>query len=201
MPGWIANRGRSKLVARLRGAAGSCRGDEAGSAIVEFALVAPMFFFLMFVIAQTAMVFIAEQVLDNAVFSAARLIRTGQAQNGGFDADDFRTSVCDHAGVFLDCDELYLDVNSATTFSGFNDLDLADPVDGDDEDGEFEENQAYQTGGPTDIVVVRAYYQWSVSPIIAPLYYRNADRLTLENLANGKRLIGAFAAFRNEPYS
>ena len=35
----------------------------------------------MFVIAETALVFIAEQVLDNAVFETARLIRTGQVQD------------------------------------------------------------------------------------------------------------------------
>ena len=56
------------------------RRDERGSAAIEFAIIAPIFFFLMFVIAETALVFIAEQVMDNAVFETARLIRTGQAQ-------------------------------------------------------------------------------------------------------------------------
>ena len=56
------------------------RRDERGSAAIEFAIIAPIFFFLMFVIAETALVFIAEQVMDNAVFETARLIRTGQVQ-------------------------------------------------------------------------------------------------------------------------
>ncbi len=54
--------------------------DRRGATAVEFAIVAPVFFFLIFLIAETAMIFIAEQVLDNAVFESARLVRTGQAQ-------------------------------------------------------------------------------------------------------------------------
>ena len=61
------------------------RRDERGSAAVEFAVIAPIFFFLMFVIAETALVFIAEQVMDNAVFETARLIRTGQVQEPPLD--------------------------------------------------------------------------------------------------------------------
>ena len=43
-----------------------------------------------------------------------------------------------------------------------------------------------------DIVVVRAYYQWPTNPIFGAL--------SLKNMNNGKRLIGSFAAFCNEPY-
>ena len=41
----------------------------------------------MFVIAETALVFVAEQVMDNAVFETARLIRTGQVQAAGMSDD------------------------------------------------------------------------------------------------------------------
>jgi hypothetical protein len=40
---------------------------------------------------------------------------------------------------------------------------------------------------------VRAYYQWPTNQIFGSL--------SLKNLSNGKRLIGSFAAFRNEPFS
>src|SRR5262245_33153940 len=79
------------------------RRDERGSAAVEFAIIAPVFFFLMFVIAETALVFIAEQVLDNAVFETARLIRTGQVQQAGMSKADFKAQVCARASIFIDC--------------------------------------------------------------------------------------------------
>ncbi len=66
------------------------RRDERGSAAIEFAIIAPVFFFLMFVIAETALIFIAEQVMDNAVFETARLIRTGQVQDSQHVADGFQ---------------------------------------------------------------------------------------------------------------
>ena len=58
------------------------RRDRQGSAAVEFALVAPMFFGLLFAIIETAMVFFAGQVLETVTQDSARTIMTGQAQNG-----------------------------------------------------------------------------------------------------------------------
>lgn len=165
--------------------------NETGAAAVEFALVSPFFFFLTFVIAQTAIIFVAEQVLDNAVFASARLIRTGQAQNGNFSKADFQNQVCERAKVFIDCTDgdFYLDVRSADSFADFANLSLTPPV---DEEDDFNDNSEFEAGGPGSIVVVRAYYQWPTSPIFGDL--------SLQNLANGKRLIGSFAAFRNEPF-
>ena len=169
----------------------SIASDERGSTVVEFALVAPMFFFMMFVIAQNALIFIAEQVLDNAVFEATRLIRTGQAQTGEFDAAAFRTEVCNRASVFIDCtgDRFYLDVRSAETFEEFAGLSLPEPLDDDDE---MKDDDQYDAGGPSSIVIVRAYYVWPTADIFNGYSFSNAG--------TGKRLIGSFAAFRNEPF-
>ena len=52
---------------------------------------------------------------------------------------------------------------------------------------------AFAFGDANDIVVVRAYYQWPTNTIFGGL--------SLKNLSNGKRLIGSFAAFRNEPFA
>ena len=55
------------------------RGNS-GSAAVEFALIAPVFFLLLFAIFETGMLFFADMTLENGVAVTARLIRTGQAQ-------------------------------------------------------------------------------------------------------------------------
>jgi Flp pilus assembly protein TadG len=164
--------------------------DERGSAAIEFAIIAPVFFFLMFVIAETALVFIAEQVLDNAVFETARLIRTGQVQGPPpMSKADFQQEVCDRVSVFINCTgaDFYLDVKSYATFG---DMDMEKPVDDEDE---FADVGAFEFGSANDIIVVRAYYQWPTNQIFGSL--------SLKNLSNGKRLIGSFAAFRNEPFS
>jgi Flp pilus assembly protein TadG len=53
------------------------RRNRGGSAAVEFALVAPMFFALLFAIIETALVFFAGQVLETVNQNSARMIMTG----------------------------------------------------------------------------------------------------------------------------
>ncbi len=155
---------------------------------IEFAIIAPVFFFLMFVIAETALVFIAEQVMDNAVFETSRLIRTGQVQIAGMSQEDFKDEVCDRVTVFVNCNsaDFFLDVDSYPTFDS---MVMDQPID-DDED--FEDPGTFAFGNANEIVVVRAYYQWPTNAVFGSL--------SLKNLNNGKRLIGSFAAFRNEPF-
>jgi Flp pilus assembly protein TadG len=174
---------------RLRRLSGFRRNED-GSAAIEFAVIAPIFFFLMFVIAETALLFIAEQVMDNAVFETARLIRTGQAQIADMTEEQFEEEVCDRMAVFVDCSggAFYLGVESYDTF---NDMVMGQPVE--DDGTTFEPATTFDFGEPNDIVVVRAYYQWPMSPVMG-FQWRNS-------LPNGKRLIGSFAAFRNEPYA
>jgi Flp pilus assembly protein TadG len=164
------------------------RGDERGSAAIEFAIIAPVFFFLMFVIAETALVFIAEQVLDNAVFETARLIRTGQVQEAGMSEADFKTQVCNRVAVFINCNtaNFYMDVKSYDTFGA---MQVTNPL---DQNENFNNPGTFEFGNANDIVVVRVYYQWPTNKIFGSL--------SLKNLTNGKRLIGSFAAFCNEPY-
>lgn len=180
-------RGRVHRLSRVFGV--RLRRDQGGAAAVEFAVIAPIFFFLMFVIAETALIFIAEQVMDNSVFETARLIRTGQVQGSGMTKAEFRDEVCNRMSVFVDCSgaDFYLDVRSYPTFG---DMVVDEPV---DDDEEFEDEGTYDFGEANEIVVVRAYYQWPTNSIFGSL--------SLKNMANGKRLIGSFAAFRNEPYT
>ena len=186
---------RSGWLARL------CR-SQSGSAAIEFALVSPFFFFLMFVIAETAMIFIAEQVMDNALLETARLIRTGQAQQGTWpnpdaDADphpmteaEFRNAVCGSMSVFIDCagSDFFLDMKS---YDSFAEMDTSTPL---EDDSTFSDPGSFEFGGPGDIVIVRAYYQWPTNPIFGSM------SLASRSLGNGKHLIGSFAAFCNEPF-
>jgi len=168
---------------------GRWRRNEDGAAAIEFAIVAPVFFFLMFVIAETALVFIAEQVMDNAVFEASRLVRTGQVDLNDWSDEEFREDVCDRMSVFVNCEgSFFLEVKSYDSFSEMNE-NLDDPV---DEDDDFDDETDLDFGAPNKIVIVRAYYQWPINPIMG-MQWKNA-------MANGKRLIGSFAAFCNEPY-
>jgi Flp pilus assembly protein TadG len=174
--------------ATARGALSRFRRNENGATVVEFALVAAPFFALMFAIIETALLFFADQTLDTAVSSVARLIRTGQAQEAGMSADAFKTAICDQMGGLLNCSTgLKVDVRKYTDFDSIS---LATPVDA---DGNLKVTENYDAGQGGDIVVVRAYYEW---PVFVPLL----DSY-LANMPDGTHLLVATAAFRNEPFA
>ena len=71
-------------TASLRNILRRFRRSRRGSVAVEFALVAPVFFALLFAIIETAIMFFASQALETITANSARYIMTGQAQNGEF---------------------------------------------------------------------------------------------------------------------
>ena len=163
------------------------RRNRGGSAVVEFALVAPMFFALLFAIIETALMFFASQVLETVTQDSARQIMTGQAQNAAFTQAQFKTLVCSKVVALFDCaNGISIDVQSYPAFGNVN---VASPIDG---SKNFTNPNNYSPGGPGDIVVVRLFYQW---PILVTKFGYD-----ISNLAGSKRLLTATAAFQNEPY-
>jgi Flp pilus assembly protein TadG len=168
-------------------ATGRFRRDQQGATAVEFALIALPFFALLFAILETALIFLVGQALETATEDSARLIRTGQAQQQGFDEDAFRASICDQVVLLYQCpSKLILDVRTEDDFAG---VDLSTPVAaGQLADDDF----GYDDGNGESIVVVRAFYEW---PTVTQFLGGGFTKL-----ANGNHLLTAAAAFRNEPF-
>lgn len=163
------------------------RRNRGGSAVVEFALVAPMFFALLFAIIETALMFFASQVLETVTQDSARMIMTGQAQSAAYTQAQFKNLVCTKVVALFDCvNGISIDVQSYSAFSALN---LTDPIDA---SKNFVPPNNYVPGGPGDIVVVRLFYQW---PILVTKF-----KYDISNLSGSKRLLSATAAFQNEPY-
>jgi Flp pilus assembly protein TadG len=161
--------------------------QQDGAVAVEFGLVAAPFLALVFAIMETAIVFFAGQALETAVADSSRLIMTGQAQSQSFNQAQFKAAVCQKVFGLFDCQNgVYVDVR---TFTSFSNVSMTSPLDA---NGNFVDNTQYQPGGPSQIVVVRLFYQWPV--------YLSLLSFTMQNMAGGKRLLVATAAFRNEPY-
>ncbi|MBR0847821.1 pilus assembly protein [Bradyrhizobium diazoefficiens] len=186
----------------LRNALCRFRGNRRGSAVVEFALVAPMFFALLFAIIETAIMFFASQVLETVTQNSARVILTGQAQgqNGSVascqvtagvvspcDQATFKTYVCSQIPAMFDCAKLYVDVQSYS--NSFASVTLNDHVTNGAFDGS---GLGYNAGSAGQVVVVRLFYEWPI--FVTGLGYR------LFNLNSNKRLLVATVAFQNEPF-
>jgi len=153
---------------------------------VEFALIATPFIALTLGILQTALIFLAEQSLETAAATAARLVMTGQAQNNGWTAAQFKQQVCNQIQAIFNCASgVYVDVETYSSFAAVN---LGLPI----SNGTFDSTSlGYHPGGPGDVVVVRVYYQY-------PVYF---SALNLSNLSGGLNLLAATAVFQNEPYA
>jgi Flp pilus assembly protein TadG len=140
-------------------------------------------------ILEVGIVYFANFSLEAATAQGARLIRTGQAQSQASDASKFKTEVCKHLSGPISCSGLKLDVRHYSSFGGAG-SDLTNPVDA---NGNLKTNFSYDPGVGGDVVVVRAFYEWS---LIAKL----PKDIALSNMNNGDRLLIATVAFRNEPF-
>lgn len=161
--------------------------NRRGATAVEFALIALPFFVLMMAIIETFLLFFASQTIETATNRGARLIRTGQAQDAGLTATEFKSEICGAMRGLFNCeDNLFVDVR---TYQFFDDVDMGKPI---DEDGNLVQNYLYEPGDAGEVVVVRAFYEWPI--------HTNVLRLGLVSLSNGRHLIAAATAFRNEPF-
>src|ERR1700743_73823 len=164
------------------------RRSRSASAAVEFALVAPVFFALLFAIIETATMFFASQVLETMTQDSARQIMTGQGENGALSAPDFHDNVgCPLNPALFTCTAVFVDVES---FSQFANVTINTPIDG---SGNFINNMQYSPGGPCAIVMVRLFYQW-------PLFVTGLG-YNISNMSGNQRLLSASGAFKDEPYN
>jgi Flp pilus assembly protein TadG len=165
------------------------RRNRRGTAAVEFALVAPIFFAVLFAIIELALVFFASQILETVTQDTARLILTGQAQTASLTPQQFKDAVCGRLVVMFDCQNgVYVDVRSYSSFDAIN---ISPPVDPTTKT--FVNSMKYCPGKDGDVVVVRLFYQW-------PLFVTGLG-FNLTNMAGNKRLLTATAAFQNEPFA
>jgi Flp pilus assembly protein TadG len=170
-----------------------------GSAAIEFALIAPVFFLLLMGTIESGVIFFAQSTLQNAVNDTARMVRTGQTgcftTSGGncvaMTQAQFRTQICSEASVVLpDCNGTSLQFDVQAYPSGFSSASNGSPLDG---SGNLPVLTAFNVGSACDVVLVRAFYKW---PVFTPLL-----GFFLQNVAGGFHLISTAAAFRNEPYN
>ena len=162
------------------------RQSRRGSAAVQFAIVAPLFFGLLFAIIEVALMFFAGQVLETITQNSARMILTGQAQNNSYTQAQFANYVCTQVPALFDCSSIYIDVES---WSSASSVTINSQI---DSSGNFINNMQYNPGGPGSLVVVRLFYQW-------PTFVTGLG-FNLANLSNNKVLLQATAVFKNEPY-
>lgn len=160
-----------------------------GAAAVEFALVSIPLFWMIFGLLEFGVMSMVQTSLDNAVAQTGREIRTGAAQTGGLSKTDIENELCTRVRqiMALTCaGNLYIDVDRYNSFAAVGN---GSPL----SNGEIDQGQlGYTPGGPDEVILVRAYYQWKIfTPLFGTIF---------ANMTDGRRLIVSSMLFRNEPF-
>jgi Flp pilus assembly protein TadG len=166
------------------------RRSQGGATAIEFAIVAPPFLALMIAIFEVGIMLFSEYVIEHGVGQASRMIRTGEVQTLNMTSSEFKTLVCGKLAGYLDCNSnLHVDVRS---FADFDQVILPAPLTAEKElSADVTTDSHFEPGAPLDVVVVRVYYEWAL--FMPGMTY-------MSNMSDGRRLLAAGAAFRNEPY-
>ena len=189
-----------------------------GTAVMEFAIVAPAFIALLLAIIYLALIFLAQQMLETAAQSASRLLLTGSAQtiklangNVGMSASDFKSAICNGTSgtdingqavtiapllpPMLACSRLTVNVSTANSY---NVSSTSAPTFTYDSNGVLKStNTGYNTqsggDGQNQILVLQLIYLWPTGA--GPL------GLNYVNQPNGNRMLVATSVMTTESYS
>jgi Flp pilus assembly protein TadG len=170
----------SKRFAKARG----------GSTLIEFALLAPIFFLMVTGLVEFVLYQYKTYALNHVVYEATRNLQTGEIQGAGdaaAQAAAFHDEVCDQAGAMIDCERIVFDVRS---YGAIEDVEFPDVTF--DEDGN-PIGWVFAPGGPEQFSVVRAsIHHVFITPFMAELFGMGPDLPAIVN---------AFCIVRNEPWA
>ena len=169
--------------------------NEDGFAGVDFALVALPFLLFVLGIVGIGLYFLASTSLENSVESAARKIRTGEADKGDLTVGAFKDLVCDAAGSYINCGKVAVIVQHAATWSGISPQECTD-ANGNmvSSTGSSDELVSKYAGAASEVVLVTLCYKWDLA--------KNFEFLQLGtgSYGSGPAMIQASTAFKSEPF-
>jgi Flp pilus assembly protein TadG len=160
---------------------------EGGNVLIEFALLAPVFFMLVMGLVEFVLYQYKVYALNHVVYEAARNLQTGEVQSNSDMQAAFEDEVCNASGVLVDCSEISFDVRS------FDDLeDVTYPPVTFDSDG-LPTNFVFQPGGANKYSVVRAAMPHQfITPFMDELFHMGPDMPAIVN---------SYVIVKNEPWA
>jgi Flp pilus assembly protein TadG len=172
--------------------------NDGGFTAVEFAIIALPFVMLLFGTIAVCLYFFTVFTMENAVWQAARSIRTGQFQQGlgtyaGLKTDEdrkkaFKQALCAKAPPYIECDKAVVMVQSNA--GGFGSI--SPPVCASNGQMVDQSKAEFNAGTASSVVLVTVCYPWS--------FGGKLPFLATSNIKDGSLLIQASVTFRTEPY-
>lgn len=174
---------------------------DAGQAMVEFALLAPIFLGMLCAILEFSGILFAQTLLEGSAREASRFGITGGVEVGNSREEAILQIINDNTFGVLDPDELDIET---LVYQSFGDIGQPEPYTDENGNGSFDAGEAFNDingngawdedmgvaglGGPGDIVIYRLSYDWEIMiPMFRPFF---GDEVALD----------ASIAVRNEPF-
>jgi Flp pilus assembly protein TadG len=163
--------------------------EEGGNTMIEFAMLAPVFFMLVMGLVEFVLFQYRSYALNHIVYEAARNLQTGEVQTAGdaaAQATAFQDEVCAQAELLVSCEEIVFDVRS---FDEVEDITFP-PVEFDEDGNPI--NFVFEPGGAEKYSVVRAavHHQF-ITPFMDKLFQMGPDMPAIVN---------SFCIVKNEPW-
>lgn len=173
-----------KLFRRIR--AWCAALGNSGAAAIEFAIIASAFMLMLLASFEFGYMLFVQSVLDNAARDAARLVRTGQAQNSGTPQTTFQNLLCGDVSAIVGCGNIIYQSQV------FNDWPSAQTAMNTPPTRDVHGNlvsAGFSAGTQGQIVVVTASYNYPfATPWVGGFF------------ANNSAFLMSTVVFMNEPY-
>lgn len=172
--------------------------DRRGTTAIEFGFVITPFLMLLFGVMGVGLFYFTETVLDQALQTASRQIRTGESHQlagGELTVGNFRKEICSRSGGLIDCAKLSIIIDNKNSWTELKALpsctDNKSVVVG--SSYQDTDNVSSGAGGRSKVVVIVTCYPWTMAV--------NFPFLQLGNVNDGSaRLIQSATIFESEPY-
>jgi len=178
------------------------KSNERGSMVVEFALLTPVFFFILFGIIEIFAFMLAQGIIESSVRQAARSGLTGY-NPAGVSRDNYILQQVKDKVFFINSDNLNFTTQIYSSFSNINQpepyvdsngdgyYDIGEPYTDVNANGQWDMDMGIAgSGGAGDIVVYKLSYTWAfMTPFIGAFL---SDNGTMDIVAN--------AVVKNEPF-
>jgi Flp pilus assembly protein TadG len=162
--------------------------DASGATAVEFALVGSSFMLMLLAAFEFGYMLFVQSVLDNAARDAARLIRTGQAQESSNPTSTFQTLLCSDVGSLIGCSNI---VYQSQVFNDWTSAQTAVNTPPTRNTNGAYVSAGFSPGTPGQIVAVTVTYNYPFfTPWIAGVLGGSTN----------SALLMSTVVFQNEPY-
>jgi Flp pilus assembly protein TadG len=164
---------------------GRYRGcGEDGATAVEFALIAPIFMFVVMAVVEYSIFFFKVSHLKHVLYETSRTLQTGEIQKSADPASAFSAEYCSHV-VVVRCADVYFDVRAYTSLGDVNPPEAVFGSDG------VPTNFVFQPGGSGEISVLRVSTPHRfTTPLIAGVF----------GLGDEPAIIVGRSVAQNEPF-